>query len=104
MEYSAWYGIDLGISYGYGINNADYITREEKIVAKDNAEAMILALKMARDFSENYMSNPDNDLTTVTLKSLKSDGLELVDKEVVVKCTTLEHMILSIAKNICMDE
>ena len=104
MDYIARFGIDHGITHGFGVKYGDYITREEKIIADDNAKAMIKATELARDFSENYLSNPDNDYTTVTLISLKSNGTELVDKEIIEKCSKLEHLLLSMARQIIVDE
>ena len=107
MEYTAKFGIDGGESPGFGVKYPDYIEKIEKINAESDAEAITTALKMAREYSKDHLSNPNTEETAVTLmyvaeKGRVLDQATLVDKTkvelsngcAVVKCSTLEHLLL----------
>jgi len=108
MEYTAKFGIDGGVSHGFGIKYPDCFEKVETIKADSEREAMAAALKIAKDYSQNHLSNPNTDYTTVALLSLtdsqgnKLEQISLVEKDktefsngcAVVKCSTLEHLLL----------
>jgi hypothetical protein len=108
MDYTAKFGIDGGVSPGFGVKYPDSIERLETVKADSPREAMAAALKMAKDYSQDHLSNPNTDYTTVALLSLtdsqgkKLDQLALVGKGeaefsngcAVVKCSSLEHLLL----------
>jgi hypothetical protein len=117
MEYQATFEIDCGDSPGYGVKYAHKENRDENLTAEDDFNAITEAGKKAIEFSKNYLSNPDNDLTTVTLtrldnsqgkpidikRVLKSKGYDLLERfewnregQLVTECSMLEHLLLSI--------
>lgn len=114
MEYKATFKIDCGVCYGYGIRNPDCLELNEKLVAEDNLSAIVSAVKKARHFGRDYLTNPHDNLTTVTLKRLsdangnsldmriilKSAGYDSVknfewnkENQLVTKCSLLDHML-----------
>jgi len=119
MEYQATFGIDCGVSYGFGLKSPDYEKREEIVIADDNMNAIIAATKKAIHFSRDYLSNPQNDFTTVTLLELYDSKRGLINqKEVlekagftgikrfewsedklVIKCHMLEHLLPVVFKS-----
>ncbi|MBU1129182.1 MAG: hypothetical protein KJ949_00960 [Nanoarchaeota archaeon] len=116
MEYKATFGIDCGVSPGFGVKYPDYEKRDEVLTAKDDISAIIEVAKQARHFSKDYLSNPKNDLTTVTVlelyglnrntisikKVLKDKGYDCIqnfewtnEEKLVTKCSMLEHLYLT---------
>lgn len=114
MEYQATFGIDCGVSHGFGLKSPDYVEQDEFLIADNPLGAIIAAAKQARRFSMNYLSNPDNDFTTVTLlklsdsnrnlinlkKILKEAGYEGIkrfewgnEEKLITKCHMLEHLL-----------
>ena len=95
MEYQATFGIDGGVSPGFGVKYPDYQRRTEKISADNHQVAYQSAMNLAKEFANNYLSNPDNSLTTVQLLSLRSsDGDVSFDaSKSVVKRSMLEHLL-----------
>ena len=95
MEYQATFGIDCGVSPGFGVKYPDYV-REEKTFSADSPQvAYQNAISLATKFADDYLSNPDNGLTTVQLLSLRSsDGDVSFDaSKAVVKRSMLEHLL-----------
>ena len=111
MEYQGVFWIDCGISPGLGPH---YEKQIEVITAEDDLTAIISASRKARHFSRNYLSNPKNSLTTVTLLELNDSNKTQINqkkvlnqaghkclpffewndkRELVTKCSTLEHLL-----------
>ena len=107
MEYEATFGINCGVSHGFGLKYSDYVERIEHFDTKDDAKALNYALRLAREFSGDYLSDPETDLTTVKLLILKgrngnalsqqplneNSDVELESGCVIVKCSMLEHVL-----------
>ncbi len=114
MEYHTKFGIDGGVSPGLGVKYPMYEEQDEVLTADNQMDALIAAAKQARHFSEDYLSNPKNDLTTVTLlelcdqtknpidvkKVLKGAGYKSIqhfdwddEKRLVTNCSLLEHVL-----------
>jgi len=110
MEYNAKYGINCGVSSGFGLKDPDYVERTEKVNANSDSEAMVEAYKTAVYFSDEYLSDPDNDLTTVKILRLENDKGKILEQELVnthpkikfengiavAKATRLDHVLLHI--------
>ncbi|MEK6969008.1 MAG: hypothetical protein AABW48_01125 [Nanoarchaeota archaeon] len=115
MEYCATFGIDGGVSPGFGVKYPMYEKREEVLTADTHFKAVVAAATQARQFSLDYLSNPHNDLTTVTLlelcdhtrnpidvkKVLKDVGYKSIQRfewddenRLVTRCSQLEHLLL----------
>ena len=108
MIYEANFGIDCDVSSGFGVKYSDYISVTEKISADSPTFAMKKAINRAAYFSNEYLSNPDSNLTTVKLLCLKDPKGEHVNQLslnkdsriefeqgcAVIKCSSLEHMLL----------
>jgi hypothetical protein len=119
MEYQATFGIDCAVSHGFGLKSPDYVKRDEKLSADNDANALLAAAKLAQHYSRDYLSNPANDdFTTVTLLELrgpnglmnqkavlKKHGFDSInrfewDKDMLVtKCSMLEHLLLLCSEN-----
>ena len=94
MEYQATFGIDCGVSPGFGVKYPDYV-REQAVIHGDSPQvAYQNAMDLATKFADDYLSNPDTSLTTVQLLSLRcSDGYVPFDaSKSVVKRSMLEHL------------
>ena len=77
MEYQAIFGINCGVSRGHGVKYPDYVSEERTISAEDSRIAYLNAIDMAWKFADDYLSNPDNGLTTVKLLSLRGPDQEV---------------------------
>ncbi|MEK6872722.1 MAG: hypothetical protein AABW90_01785 [Nanoarchaeota archaeon] len=113
MEYQAVFGIDGGVSPGFGVKYPDYIEKTENILADNSEEAMGKAIERARYFSQEHLSNPETGYTTVKLLSLRDNDGRLLDqvdlnnnpninfekRQAIIKCSMLEH-VLSLSKSI----
>ena len=101
MEYSATFGIDCGISSGFGIKSPDNIERTETFSADNSVVAYQYAMHLAGKYADDYLSNPRNGLTTVQLLSLQGpDGAVSFDtSQAVVKRSMLEHFLVSVSRN-----
>jgi len=95
MEYKATFGIDCGVSPGYGVKYPDNVERTETLSADSPQVAYQNAMGLARKFADDYLSNPDNGLTTVRLLSLRnSEGNVSFDaSKSVVERSMLEHLL-----------
>ncbi len=95
MEYKATFGIDCGVSSGFGVKYPDYERRTETLSADGPQVAYQNAMSMAGKFADDYLSNPETGLTTVQLLSLRgSDGDVSFDaSKAVVKRSMLEHLL-----------
>ena len=100
MEYQATFGINCGVSPGYGVKYPDNVKRTETLSADSPQVAYQNAMSMARKFADDYLSNPENGLTTVQLLSLRSsDGVVPFDvSKSVVKRSMLEHLLLILSE------
>jgi hypothetical protein len=95
MEYQATFGIDCGVSPGFGCKYPDYV-REEKTFSADSPQvAYQNAMGLAEKFADDYLSNLETGLTTVQLLSLRSsDGNVSFDtSKSIVKRNMLEHLL-----------
>jgi len=107
MEYQATYGIDCGVSHGFDLKDSDYIKITDIISADNPKDAVAKAIRLAREYSQDYLSNPKTDYTTVKLLSLvnsygrwvkqqaliKNPEVEFEDGCAVLKCSMLEHLL-----------
>ena len=94
-EYRATFKINGGESNGFGLKSPIEETRTEIILAPDEPQAYVCAIRLAEDFSNNYLSDPNTGLTRVELLALTS-GADLVDlgqKERVVSRSWIEHIL-----------
>ena len=94
MEYKATFGIDGGVSPGFGVKYPDYVRRIETLSADSPQLAYQNAMVLAEKFADNSLSNPETGLTTVQLLSLRGvDGDVSFDaSKAVVKRSELEHL------------
>lgn len=101
MEYQAIFGIDCGVSFGHGAKYPDNVKRTEIFSADNDQVAYQNAMDLAKKFAEDYLSNPDNDLTTVQLISLRSSGKNIPfdASKSVVKRSILEHLLILASEN-----
>ena len=116
-KYQATFGISCGVSPGYGVKSSDYVTRTEPIEAASAAAALLGAMHLAREYAKDYLSNPEDNLTTVRLTSLRnSQGQEesqpelfkmvqvkdrrltLEEESIIYHCSQLEHFMLVAAE------
>ena len=95
MRYQATFGIDGGVSHGFGVKSPDYIRKTEKISANTSEDAYQSAMTLAEEFADNHLSNPETGLTTVQLLSLRGpDGAVSFDaSKAVVELSMLEHLL-----------
>ena len=96
MEYQAIFGIDGGLSLGFGRECPDYIRRTERISADSPQVAYQNAMDIAGKFANDYSGNPKNGLTTVRLLSLNgSEGAISFDaSESVAKRSKLKELLV----------
>lgn len=94
MEYLAIFGIDCGVSPGFGVKYPDYDRRTEKISADSHEFAYQKAIDIAKKFADDYLSNPETGFTTVQLLSLKgsNENVSFDASEAVVRRSMLEHL------------
>ncbi len=97
MEYNARYFIDCGVSSGFGMKDPDNLVRTQKILADNSEDAYKIAMKLAENFADDYLSNPQTGLTTVQLLSLnnQNDQVSFDPSRSIVKRGILEHFFLS---------
>ncbi len=110
MEYEATYGINGGVSHGFGTKHSDYYHTIDKISA-DSPEAVFSeAAELGRKHAEDHLSDPESGLTIVRLlrlqdsegkvfsqKPLNSDpGVEFEGDLAIFKCSMLEHLLLGL--------
>ncbi len=122
MKYTAKFGIDGGVSHGYGLKSPDYIKKEENFELEgekaNNENALGKAAIIAYKLSRNHLSNPETDETKVTLLNLLNEKRELISQKdfvseyggfnfengkslsfsvendkMVFTCSTLEHLL-----------
>lgn len=95
MEYQATFGIDCGVSSGCGVKYPDNVERTETLSADNSQLAYQNAMGLAGKFADDYLSNPDNGVTTVQLLSLRnSEGdVPFEASKSVVKRSMLEHLL-----------
>ena len=100
MQYRATFGINCGVSHGFGLKDPDYVTRTEKVSAENPQAAYNEAMIMAAKFADDYLSDPNAQLTTVRLLSLM-DGKSKVPFDASaarVKRTMLEHLLSALSQ------
>jgi len=95
MEYQATFGIDGGVSPGFGVKYPDYVRKQRVILADSPQVAYQNAMNLAGEFADDHLSNPDTGFTTVQLLSLNGpDGAVSFDaSKAVVKRSMLEHLL-----------
>ena len=95
MEYQATFGVDCGVSPGFGVKYPDYVREEETFSADSPQVAYQNAISLATKFADDYLSNPDTGLTTVRLLSLSgAEGkISFDESKAVVKRSMLEHLL-----------
>ena len=74
MEYSVVFGIDCGVSPGFGVKYPFFERRNEVLAAEGFEAAYREAMRMAEAFAHSYLTNPETRSTTVQL--LRISGLE----------------------------
>jgi len=95
MDYQATFGIDCGVSPGFGVKYPDFV-REQKVIPADSPQvAYQKAMDLAGKFANDYLSNPTTDLTTVQLLSLSGPNgdVSFDASKAVVKRSMLEHLL-----------
>ena len=94
-EYRAIYGIDGGVSSGFGQKVPDYIEKSETISAENPQIAYREAMKIAEKFADDHLSNPETGLTSVQVIILTGhDGDVSFDaSKAIVNRSTLEHIL-----------
>jgi|GEM_PF-6349731 len=86
MEYKALFEIDGGISYGFGITYPDQSKSTKMIIADNIFEAGLKAINTAKYLSKQHLTNPNTDVTKVTL-------VELIDQNgKIIKTEQLEEL------------
>ena len=95
MKYSARFKVDGGVSQGFGIKYPDQYEIERHFEAEP-ADAYALAMKIAKDYADDALSNPDTGKTVVELVSLRgpNGAVEFDRKKAVVETSMLEHILM----------
>ncbi len=121
MKYTAKFGIDGGVSPGFGVKYSDYSEKEEEFELKDeianNENALSYSAILGYNLSRDSLSNPNTNETKVTLLNLinekgeisqkdfvsKYDGIKgkngksisfsVEDDKIVFTCSQLEHLL-----------
>lgn len=95
MEYQATFGIDCGVSPGFGVKYPDNLERTETLFADTPQVAYQKAMDLAGKFADDYLSNPKDDLTSVQLISLKSSERDISfdASKSIVRRSLLEHLL-----------
>ncbi|MBI2449877.1 hypothetical protein HYV49_06320 [Candidatus Pacearchaeota archaeon] len=109
MKYTALFGIDGGVSPGFGVKYPDYIERNEEFKASSYDSARMNALIIAARFAREHLSNPETGYTTVKILRISDEGSNVVPQEpllerikglefengcAVVRCSTEEHLLM----------
>ncbi|RMD45727.1 hypothetical protein D6829_01500 [Candidatus Pacearchaeota archaeon] len=105
MRYKATFGIDCGVSVGF--TKVPHYEKVTRIIYADNPQdAYKRAMGVAEELADNYLSNPESNLTTVRLMLLKSRGREVPFdvSEAVVKRGMLEHLLSLFPKGVYSNE
>lgn len=95
MKYSAMYKVDGGVSQGFGVKYPDQYEIARDFEAEP-ADAYSFAMKIAKDYADDALSNPETGKTVVGLVSLRgSNGaVEFDKKKAVVETSMLEHLLM----------
>ena len=95
MEYRASYGINCGVSHGFGLKDSDYVELTEQFSEENDNDALRISLIRARKFADDYLSDPETGLTTVRLLSLvgPNGNVSFDSESAVVKRSVLEHLL-----------
>jgi hypothetical protein len=95
MEYRATYGIEGGVSPGFGVKYQDFCNKTRQIVADGPEAAYARAMSVAEELAVDHLTNPENELTIVHLESLVGpQGSVPVDhQQSIVVRTTLDHIL-----------
>ena len=109
-NYPATFGIDGGVSPGFGVKYPDYIEKDIIIQAENGIDAVDKAYDKAKELSREHLSNPNTGTTKVFILSIYNnrhrldvaalvdwnkihDGrIKVEDKRLVARCSTLEHL------------
>jgi hypothetical protein len=95
MEYQATFGIDCGVSPGYGVKYPDNVERTETFSADSPQVAHQTAMRLAGSFADDYLSSPKDNFTTVKLLTLRNSCADVPfdPSKSVVKRHMLEHLL-----------
>lgn len=109
MKYTACFGIDGGISPGFGVKYPDYAEEVREFEADSYDSARMSALKIAARSAKDHLSNPKTGYTTVKILSLMDKDDNIVSQEpllervkdlefengcAVVKCSMEMHLLI----------
>jgi len=108
MKYKAVYNVDGGCSEGFGVSYPENYEEVRTIIADSPRDSMEKAVNIAIEISMGGLSNPNTGYTTVKLLSLfDSDNKELSQRSlvknpkikfeddcVIIKCSSLAHILL----------
>lgn len=96
MEYTATYDIDGGVSHGFGFKEPDRYTKTEKFEAEGPAHARNRAFSKAMTHAIDSLSNPETDLTKVTILDLKDSEGKRIEFPVMncATCDMLSHGLI----------
>ena len=95
-EYKAVFGIDCGVSHGFGQKYPDSVCETYVFRAHDSDSAYASAMEKAASFADDYMSNPDTGLTKVVLQSLTGPDNESVQfdpEKAFVQRSLVDHLL-----------
>lgn len=95
MQYTAMYKVDGGVSQGFGIKYPDQYDIKRDFEAEP-ADAYAFAMKIAKDYADDALSNPDTGKTVVELVSLRgpNGAVEFDRKKAFVETSMLEHFLM----------
>ena len=88
MKYKAVFDVDGGVSHGFGVKHPDHYEKKEEfdLDKKWDSENVIgKAICLGREIAKDALSNPNTDLTKVTLIGLYGPDGEINQKEFVSK-------------------
>lgn len=108
MKYEVLFGIDCGVSQGFGVKYPDYIEKREEIEDITPEGAMKKAIERALYHSREYLSNPETGKTIVSVKEISDKDGNVLDQKMLlpefsreivsedgfsfVECSMLEHL------------
>lgn len=101
MKYQAVFGIDHGVSKGFGIQYPDYIEKISEFEAETPLEAMDIAVRTAYIFGIDYLSNPVKNKTIVEIKNISdSEGkclkqIDFIARDLIKRIGTDGNFIVS---------
>ena len=88
MKYKAVFDVDGGVSQGFGLKESSYYKEEKEFDFDgkgDDKQVIGYAICLGRKISINALSNPNTNLTKVTLIGLYGPNGEIDQKEFILK-------------------